>query len=605
MSQSRQLAAIMFTDIVGYTSIMGESEEFAMSLLSKNREIQGHIIEQFKGRWIKEMGDGILASFDSASDAVNAAIKIQEESKNIRGLELRIGLHLAEVVFENEDVYGDGINIAARIQAISNPREIYVSEAIHSNVSNKTGIVTRFVKEQKLKNVNDPIRIFKVLTSHSGDSSPLSLRNQASKSSVNSIAVLPFVNMSNDPDQEYFCDGISEEIIDTLAQINNLRVVARTSAFSFKGKNIDVREIGKALDVSSLLEGSVRKSGKRLRITTKLVQVSDGSHLWTMRYDRELEDIFAIQEDIAKNVATELKGVLTSKEREIIRPQKAEIEAYECFLKGRKLFHQFNLVQAKQLFKQAIHIDPNYGPAYAGLSNVYSQLYEWKGANKTDLEKAEAYSLKALALAPNLAESHSSYGVILALRNHYEEAEREFNEAIQLNPNSFDTYYRYGRWCYSLGLTEKSAEMFLKASEVDKEDFQSLILLSQSLNMIRNNDGHDAMIEGMKRVRRRLELDPADRRALSIGSISLFENGDEEESFRCINKALELYPNDLSVLFNAACLYAKAGKKDKALNFLQIAIENGYGNKAWIEHDSDYDSLRDEPRFKELMKKIS
>ena len=400
MSQSRQLAAIMFTDIVGYTALMGNDEEKAFRILKKNRELQKPIIEQFNGRWIKELGDGVLVSFNTVSDSVNAAITIQKESRTVSDLQLTIGIHLGEVVFENDDVFGDGVNIASRIQAFSTPGSIYISEAIHNNISNKQGIVTKFVKQEKLKNVVSPIRIYEVIIAHKKHSSKMSIRESTNESSGKSIAVLPFANMSNDPDQDYFCDGISEEIIDTLAQLNNLRVIARTSAFSFKEKNIDVREIGKRLDVTTLLEGSVRKSGNRLRITTKLVSVSDGSHLWTNRYDRELEDIFSIQEDIATNVATELKGFLTSREKKVIRPQKTVIEAYEPFLKGLELFHQLNVWESKIMFEKAIEIDPDYAPAHAGLADVNAQIYEWHGGDKTDLVLAEKHSVKAFLYLP-------------------------------------------------------------------------------------------------------------------------------------------------------------------------------------------------------------
>ncbi|MEL4457322.1 TPR end-of-group domain-containing protein [Lutimonas vermicola] len=605
MPQNRQLAAIMFTDIVGYTALMGNDEEGAFRILSKNRELQKPIIEQYNGKWIKELGDGVMVSFNTVSDAVNAAIRIQKESLAVPGLHLTIGIHLGEVVFENEDVFGDGVNIAARIQAFAIPDSIYISEAIHNNISNKQGIETSFVKQVKLKNVNSPMRLYEVVTAPKKDSSQIPITGSTQESSGKSIAVLPFTNMSNDPDQDYFCDGISEEIIDTLAQLNNLRVIARTSSFSFKEKNLDVREIGRTLDVTTLLEGSVRKSGNRLRITTKLVSVSDGSHLWTNRYDRELEDIFAIQEDIAKNVATELKGFLTSYEKEVIRPQKTAIQAYEYFLKGIELFHQLNLLESKIMFEKSIKIDPDYAPSHAGLSDVFCQIYEWHGGNNDDLALAENHSFRALSISPNMAESHASYGFVLSLRKRYDEAEKEFIEAIRLNPNSFDAYYRYARYSFSRGHIEKSAEMFLKASEVRLEDFQSLLLLAQSLRILGKNEAAKALKEGLIRVRKHLELNPTDRRALSLGAVSLFENGEKEKAMKWINKAVELYPEDGGVIFNGACLYAKDGNKKKAISLLEVAVEKGYGNKEWIERDHDYDSLRNEPRFIALIKKLN
>ena len=605
MSQSRQLAAIMFTDVVDFTALMGNDEQKTFEILNKNRQIHKPIISEFNGRWIKELGDGVMASFNTVSEAVMAAIKIQKVCNTANEFQLRIGIHQGEVVFENDDVFGDGVNIASRIQATAKPGCIYVSQSVHNNISNKKDIITKFIKEETLKNVKDPMRIYEVFTAHEIHSSKISIRESVQESSGKSIAVLPFANMSNDPDQDYFCDGISEEIIDALAQLNNLRVIARTSAFSFKGKNIDVREIGKTLDVMTLLEGSVRKSGNWLRITTKLVSVSDGSHLWTNRYDRELDDIFSIQEDIATNVATELKGFLTSYEKEVIRPQKTLIEAYECFLKGLELFHQLDVFNSKIMFEKSILIDPDYAPAHAGLSDVLSYIYEWHGGTNNDLMLAESHSVKALSLSPNISESHSSYGFVLSLRKRYDEAEREFIEAIRLNPNSYDAYYRYGRYSFARGKIEKSAEMFLKASEVRLEDFQSLLLCAQSLKILGEHHWQDSLREGLMRVRKHLELNPTGRRALSLGAASLFDNGEKKEAIEWMNKAIELYPEDGTVIFNGACLFAKNGNKEKAISLLNIGVEKGYGNKEWIEQDQDYDSLRNEPGFMALIKKLN
>ena len=411
--------------------------------------------------------------------------------------------------------------------------------------------------------------------------------------------------MSNDPEQEYFCDGISEEIINSLTQLNNLRVISRTSAFTFKNKNVDVREIGKILDVETLLEGSVRKSGNRLRITTKLVKASDGSHLWSNRYDRELEDIFLIQENIAENVATALKGVLTNKEKESIRRPETNVEAYEYYLRGRQLLYQLVLGQSKDMFEKAIALDADYALAYTGLADAHSWNYEWEGGNNTDLVAAERYSWTALSLAPDLSESHLSRGYVLSLVKRFDEAEREFKEAIRLNPNSYDAYYLFARAYFANSQVEKSAVMFRKASEVRREDFQSMLLLGQSLNMLgRKDEAEQAIREGINRARKQLELNPDDRRVLSLTSGSLYDSGEKEEAFEWMNKALELYPGEAGTLVNAACLFAKAGDKGKALDILELAVGKGFGKKDWIEHDPDYDSLREEPRFKALLGKL-
>ena len=599
MSQSRQLASIMFTDIVGYTALMGNDEEKAFTLLKKNRELQKPVIESFNGRFIKELGDGIMASFNTVSDSVNAALKIQEHCRAVNEYQLRIGIHLGEVLFENDDVFGDGVNIASRIQAISNPGSIYISEAVSANVSNKKGIMTRFIREERLKNVREPVRIYEVLNSIG----QFPMVTSAQPVEQNSIAILPLINMSNDPEQDYFCDGISEEIMNALGQLNNLRVVARTSAFSFKGKNIDVREIGRALNVTNILEGSVRKSGKRLKIVTQLISSSSGSQLWSNLYDRELEDIFSIQEDIASSVATAIKGFLTFEEKETIRRPETVVEAYEFFLKGRQLFHNLKLEDARDMFRKAIQLDSEYALAYAGLADALSWLYEWEGRSLPVLKEADQSSLKALSLAPNLAESHSSRGYILALGKKYDEAEKEFQEAIRLNSNCYDAYYLYGRSCFSRGDIEKSAEMFLKASEVRQEDFQSLLLLAQSLRVMGKNNVHEVIHKGISKARKLLELNPDDVRVLALGSGSLYEIGEKQEAFEWINRAFALDPDNAGTLFNAACLYAKDGKKEDALSLLERAFAKGYGNKEWIEKDPDYDSLRHEPRFKDLLLK--
>ncbi len=605
MTQSRQLAAIMLTDIVGYTALMGSNEENAFRILNANRQIHQSIIDKFDGLWIKELGDGVLVSFHNVSDAVQAALEIQNECKAVKDLTLRIGIHLGEVVFENNDIFGDGVNIAARIQACSHPGSIFISEAVHDNIVNKPHIRTRFVRQEPLKNVKAPVRIYEVFSSASDPtSSAIDIPSHAEEAGK-SIAVLPFSNMSSDPDQEYFCDGIAEEIIDTLAQLNNLRVIARTSAFSFKGKNIDVREIGKTLDVATLLEGSVRKSGSRLRITTKLVNVADGSHLWTGRYDREFSDVFAIQEDIATKVATELKGFLTSNEKEVIRPVRTDVEAYDYYLKGRHLFHELNLPESEKMYKKAISVDPTYAPAYAGLSKIHTHKFEWLGGDASELSIATTYSQKALALSPEMAMGHSAYGYVLSLSKRFEEAEAAFQKAIELDPNLFDAYYLCGRMFFACGEIKKSVEKFHQASIVRPEDFQSLLLMTQSLKILGDPHTDEYLKEGLNRVRRQLVINPNDRRALSLGAAWLAEYGGREEAFEWMQKALNLYPEDATTLFNGACLYAQHDEKQKAIQLLEVALEKGFGHKEWIEQDPDYDPLRNEPQFIALMERLS
>jgi adenylate cyclase len=298
-----------------------------------------------------------------------------------------------------------------------------------------------------------------------------------------------------------------------------------------------------------------------------------------------------------------LQGVLSNKEKAAIRRPETTIEAYENYLWGRQLFHQLALKESKLYFEKAIALDPQYALAYAGLADVYSWLYEWEGAAEADLEAAERNSQQALSLAPNLPESHSSRGFVLALGKRYDEAEQEFKEAIRLNANNFDAYYYYGRACFARGRIKESADWFQKAAEVRREDFQSPLLLAQSLRVV-GADPQEAVMEGINRARKQLQLNPTDRRALSLASGNLWDMGEREEGLRWITKALDLYPEDTGVLINGACFFAKDGNTEKALNLLEKVFGKGFGKRDWIERDPDYDSLRNEPRFQALLNKL-
>ena len=466
MSRSRQLAAIMFTDIVGYTALMGDDEEKAFDLLRKNREIQQPIIKQYNGTWIKELGDGILASFYTVTDAVLCAGTIQRTCSATPDLQLRIGIHQGEEVFEDNDVFGDGVNIAARLQAIAPAGGIWVSESVHNNISNKKGFRSQFVREENLKNVKEPVRIYEVTMETIEQPPPaITSEKELKVSPAKSIAVLPFVNMSNDPEQEYFSDGIAEEIINSLVHIPDLKVAGRMSSFQFKDSKKDLREVGEKLGVSNVLEGSVRKQGNRLRITAQLINVEDGFHLWSEKYDRDMDDIFAIQDEIALAITDKLKITLIEKDREkITKTTTNNAEAYELYLKGR--FHinrrGSSVLTGLQFFKQAIANDPDYALAYFGFAgaNVLIAFYSFLPGKEVMKEVKQAAET-SIKLDNYLGEGYQILGAYYVyLEWNWVEGKKNHRKAIELNPKFAQGYSLYGLNCLTWveGKFEEAAE---------------------------------------------------------------------------------------------------------------------------------------------------
>ena len=430
-----------------------------------------------------------------------------------------------------------------------------------------------------------------------------------SKPAISAVAVLPFIDMSPARDQGYFCEGIAEELITALSQVAGLRVVARTASFHLRQSGGDVREVARHLQITTLLDGSVRKADERLRITVQLVDVASGQPHWSERFDRTTTDVFAMQDEIAQHVARRVGGgPVNGEERQrLVRPQTSAV-AYEYYLRGRQHLVQMtrsSMARSVELFRQAIECDPHYGPAFAGLATVHATLYEWYGSNDADLAGAEDASRRALEEAPDLAEAHMARGCALALSRRYAEAATAFEDAIARNPQFFDSYYYFARTAFAAGDIERSAELFRRASEVRLEDCQSPTLMGQSLQMLgRVDEARAAAREGVRRAERMLALNPADVRALSIGSIALFADGQHVRAMEWSQRALELSPDDTSTLVCAACVRIKSGLREQALVLLERVFEHGCGKRDWIEHDPDYDTLRGDPRFERLLAKL-
>ena len=423
------------------------------------------------------------------------------------------------------------------------------------------------------------------------------------------IAVLPFTDMSPGRDQDYFCEGLAEELIDALTHVEGLRVVSRSASFQYRGPGVDVKEVGQVLGVESLLEGSVRKAGNRLRITVQLIDTATAFHKWSERFDRNLDDVFAVQDEIAGKVASMLRGGdLSWQERRALRRTQTASDTYEYFLRGRQSLHRLTrpaLEYSREMFRQAIEIDPEYAPAWAGLAMAHAQRYEWWGSADEELVEAERASRIAMELNPELADAHVARGFTLSLRREFDAAERHFEAAMTINPQLYDAYYLFARSCFARGQIERSAGLFGSAAAVRPDDFQSAFLCSQSLRMIgRAEESRIQNLESIRRAERILALNPREIRTLSLGSGALQDAGDLPRAKAWIQRALEIDPEDLGALFNAACLNIKSGESERALDLLEKAVGLGGGKRGWIDHDPDYDPLRVHPRFRALMARL-
>ena len=444
---------------------------------------------------------------------------------------------------------------------------------------------------------------------HAGSTPPGNAATTVTPQAAKSIAVLPFADMSPQKDQDYFCEGIAEEIINALSKIEALQVASRTSTFTFKGKSEDVGEIGKKLKVATVLEGSVRKAGNKLRVTAQLVNVANGFQLWSERYDRELEDVFAIQDEIADNIVKALRVVLSEDEKRALEKlPTANVQAYDYYLRGRQLFHQFRRTSiqfARRMFERSMEIDPGYAIAYAGAADCSSFLYMYWDGSRANLEGADNHSRKALELGPELAEAHASRGLALSLSKRYDEAEREFATALRLNPKHFEAHYFFGRALFQQGRYAEAVAHYEEASRIRPEDYQTALLVVPSLRSLgRVAEAEATQRRGVQLAERQLELSPDDVRALYLSAGALMQLGERERALEWAGKALVLDPEDSGVLYNVGCVYALGGQSDQALGCLEKAVQNGFGHRAWLENDSDFDSIRGEARFAALLEKL-
>ncbi len=421
-----------------------------------------------------------------------------------------------------------------------------------------------------------------------------------------SVAVLYFENLSGRREDEYFRDGMTEDVTTELSKIKDLRVFSRSAVVAYRDKPVTPAYVGQQLDSPYVVEGSLRREAERLRVTAKLVETKTGHTLWAERYDRKLEDVFAIQDEIANSIAAALRVVLTERETQAIsKVPTADVQAYDFYLRGRQFFHQFRRKGydfAREMFAHAIELDPAYARAYAGIADCSAFLYIYWDSTEENLRKAEEASAKALELDPDLAEAHASRGLTASLRKQYEAAEQEFECAIRLNPRLFEAHYFRARSFYAQGKLEEAVHWFEQASRVLPEDYQAPMLMASALHGLGRSAAAVAAYHlGLAAAEKHLEFHPGDARALYFGANALSQLNEKERALQWAERALELEPEEHQVLYNVACVFALLNEPERAIDCLERSVTHGWGQKEWMQHDPDLASLRGNPRFEKLV----
>ena len=610
----RRLTAILAADVVGYSRLMSSNEAGTIAALrSLRKELADPAITAHKGRIFKLTGDGMLVEFPSVVSAVACAVDIQSAMRTRNAstsearIEFRIGVNLGDIIVEEGDIFGDGVNVAARLESIAPVGGIAVSQSVRDHVGKRLDLAFEDMGERRLKNIDAPVRVYSITLDQPPKDGTSSARQQGERPSV---AVLPFINMSGDPEQEYFSDGITEDIITDLSKVSGLFVVARNTVFTYKGKTVEVQQVAKHLGVNFILEGSVRKAGTRVRVTGQLIHGKDGGHVWADRYDRDLTDIFAIQDEITHAIVEQLKVKLLPQEKKSIGQTPTDnVEAYTYYLRGRQFMQRHsksNYQLARRMFAKAVELDPLYARAYAGIADCDSFLFLHYHL-EAGIDSILATSAKALALDNRLAEAHASRGLALSLGQQREEAIAEFEEAIGLDPNSFEAHYFYARACVTQGKLERAAALFERAAENKPDDFQALCLLIPMYRSLgRQQEMERAARRGIERAESELTLHPENPRAAYFGANALATLGEKDRAREWAARALAIDPDDVLIQYNVACVYSLLGDLEQAFDLLEGLLPNaGYELKrGWIKHDSDLDPLRSHPRFQKTLEVI-
>jgi TolB-like protein/Tfp pilus assembly protein PilF len=531
----RQLAAVMFTDMVGYTALMQKDENKAKMNRDRHRKVLEKLIINYHGLIMQYYGDGTLSVFGSAIEAVECAVEIQNELQKEPKIPLRIGLHIGDIVYADDGVYGDAVNIASRIQSLSIPGGILISEKVYDDIKNHPELPAKSLGKLHLKNVKCPVGVFALMNEGLVVPSVESVESKSSRS-FQSVAVLPFVNISANPENEYFSDGITEELINALTKIEGLHVTSRTSCFAFKGKSEDIRQIGSQLNVNTVLEGSVRQAGDRVRITAQLINTIDGYHMWSEVYDRKLEDIFKVQDEISRKIVSELSEKLAVSiiEKPIVKSSTQSLEAYNLYLKGLFYWNKYSADCAKKaldFYQKAIAIEQDFALAHAAISGCYVFLAAIGFmTSKTAYAKAKEFALRSLELDNNLSESHLSLAMVKFFFDwDWNGAEACFQKAIELNPGSAAVHHNYTLYLMAIGKVEQTIQVAEKAHMLDP------------LSLVNNN---------------------------SLGN-AYFYAGRHDDAIDQLEKTLELDPNFIIALNSLGWIYLDLGKIDKTLQYFK------------------------------------
>jgi len=555
--------------MTGYTALMQQNERLAKDKRRRLKEVLETSVSAHHGKILQYYGDGALSIFNSALDGVNCAVEIQQTLQEEPKVDLRIGLHTGDISIEDGAIYGDGVNLASRIESLAVPGSIFISEKVFDEIRNQENLSAREMGYFELKNVIKPVRIFAIDKKGLVVPARDALQGKT-KQPTNRLAVLPFVNMSADPENEYFSDGITEELLNALTKVDGLQVTSRTSAFAFKGKNKDIREIGIQLNVDRILEGSVRRSGNRVRIAAQLISAADGYHIWSENYDRNLTDIFEVQDEISSIIANKLRENLTGREQQetLVKPPTQNLEAYTLFLKGLHFYNKITPNDAKKAityYEKAIALEPGYAHAYAMAATAYAFLGATGQMQPNQaFEVVHKYSDKALQLDSSLSAGYAAKGAAYLLYDwKWKQAYDSLIKAIELNPATTGAHQLLSFYYMITGQKKEAVDTMEKALQADPiSPIVNQYLADAYLSAGRPDDA-------LEQVKRLLDIYPKMRIALELKGWCIGVKGDWKKAAEIFEEVHRLVSHPLKGLTPLGYAYARMGEVEKALDCIR------------------------------------